>query len=60
MNRIDNPGQGIVGTPDDGDPTNDAEHIGVCPYCGQAVDLRDLGQVIHHNTPGHGPVTPNA
>lgn len=53
-------GSGIVGEKEGGDPTNDAEHIGLCPYCGQAVDLRDLSQGIHHNTPGHGPIPADA
>lgn len=24
-----------------------------CPTCGQPIDCRDLGQVFHHNAPGH-------
>ena len=27
-----------------------------CPECGQAVDECDLGQVVHHEEPGHVPL----
>lgn len=29
------------------------EHFFVCAACGQAVDMRDLGQVFHHEEQGH-------
>lgn len=32
------------------------EHYEICPECGQAIDLRDLGEVFHHNEPGHKPL----
>jgi hypothetical protein len=32
----------------------------VCPQCGQAVDMRDLGQVFHHEEPGHKPIDSDA
>jgi hypothetical protein len=36
-----------------GEPESEAEHFYVCKACGQAVDMRDLGQVFHHEVPGH-------
>lgn len=29
------------------------EHYYRCAHCGQAVDMRDLGQVFHHEKPKH-------
>jgi activating signal cointegrator 1 len=53
--RLDNDACGIVGTRLGGDPPNEAEHFYICAECGQAVDMRDLGQVFHHEEPGHEP-----
>jgi hypothetical protein len=39
-----------------GDPTNEADHFFVCKACGQAVDMRDLGQVFHHEEDDHKPL----
>ena len=36
-----------------GDPANEADHFYVCEECGQAVDMRDLFQVFHHEEVGH-------
>src|SRR5260370_24494625 len=36
-------------------PTEDG-YFYACPDCGQAVDERDLAQVIHHETPDHTPM----
>lgn len=47
------PGEGIIGEPEDGEPADEREHFEICPVCGQAIDLRDFAQVIHHGTPGH-------
>ena len=30
-----------------------AEHFMACPNCGAILDLRDLGQVLEHDTPLH-------
>lgn len=60
MNKIDNPAKGIVGTRVGGDPKDEREHYFTCDTCGQAVDMRDLGQLLHHQTPGHKPITPDA
>jgi len=39
------------------DPVADeSEHFYVCAACGQAVDMRDLGQVLHHEMPDHQPL----
>jgi hypothetical protein len=51
--RTNNPASGIVGKRVGGKPVNEVDHFFVCPRCGQAVDKRDLGQVFHHEEPGH-------
>ena len=55
----DTPGRaaaGIEGRRVGGEPLTEAEHFFTCAECGQAVDMRDLGQVLHHEQPGHGPL----
>lgn len=42
-----------------GEPANEAEHFYTCPVCGQAVDMRRLGDVFHHEQPGHEPLPVN-
>ena len=37
-----------------GEPEDEAEHYYVCDECGQAVDMRDIAQVLHHEDAGHG------
>jgi transcription initiation factor IIE alpha subunit len=37
----------------------EAEHLQLCPDCGQALDLRDHGEVMHHIQPGHEPIRDN-
>jgi DNA ligase D-like protein (predicted ligase) len=32
------------------------EHFLTCGECGQAIDLRKLGDVLHHEEPGHAPL----
>ncbi len=44
-------GRRVAGEPAEGE----AGHFEICPGCGQAVDRRDLRQVMHHGTPGHAP-----
>jgi bifunctional non-homologous end joining protein LigD len=34
----------------------EAMHFMDCPTCGQAIDCRNLGDVLHHNQPGHAPI----
>ena len=55
---LDNPGSGIVGEPIDGEPPEEADHFIRCPSCNQLIDLRDFGQVLHHEEPGHEPIPP--
>jgi len=58
--RTDNAATGIVGVAisETGDPIDleEREHFYVCADCGQAVDMRDLGQVFHHEENGHKPL----
>lgn len=51
--KTDNTGTGITGKRVGGEPDDEAEHFYICAECGQAVDMRDLGQVMHHEEPGH-------
>jgi hypothetical protein len=51
--KTDNPATGITGFRVGGEPENEAEHFMECPVCGQAFDMRDLGQVFHHDQPQH-------
>lgn len=50
----------IVGRNADGEPTHESEHFMTCPECGRAFDMRELGQVLHHDTPGHKPTALDA
>lgn len=34
----------------------EARHFHLCAECGQAGDRRNLGDVFHHETPGHAPL----
>jgi bifunctional non-homologous end joining protein LigD len=34
----------------------EAEHFLTCQQCEQAMDLRNLGDVLHHEDPGHAPL----
>lgn len=56
-NKPDNPGVGIVGIREGGNPANEEDNFYVCLKCGQAVDMRDLGQVFHHEEPDHKPIS---
>lgn len=38
-----------------GEPDDEAEHFYRCG-CGEAVDMRRLGDVLHHEQPGHRPL----
>lgn len=55
MAKIDNPGKGFYGVREGPEPDDESEHFYVCAACGQAVDMRDLGQVFHHEKVGHEP-----
>lgn len=60
MSKIENPGKGITGQRVGGDPENELENFYQCAECGQSVDMRDLGQVFHHEVAGHTPVDMDA
>ncbi|TIV96813.1 MAG: hypothetical protein E5V85_16715 [Mesorhizobium sp.] len=46
----------IVGKRHGDEPPTEAHHFHLCPTCGQAVDRRDLRQVIWHQRPTHEPL----
>ena len=54
--KISELGPPIVGQRHGGQPTREADHFLLCPACGQAIDLRDLQQVIWHQRPEHDPL----
>lgn len=43
----------ITGSRIGGDPEDERKHFYICVRCGQAVDKRDLGQILHHEEPEH-------
>jgi hypothetical protein len=56
MSKITNDGKGIIGHREGGDPENEMDNFYTCAACGQSVDMRDLGQVFHHEEPDHEPI----
>lgn len=46
----------IVGEVEGPEPVNEADHFARCPICGQAIDCRNLGEVLHHHQPVHDPL----
>jgi hypothetical protein len=38
-----------------GEPEDETEHMLVCPTCGQAFDMRNLGEAFYHYKPKHKP-----
>lgn len=38
--------------------TSEADHFFVC-HCGEAVDMREIEQVVHHETASHTPTPTN-
>ena len=56
--RTNNIASGIRGRPiDTKSKGNIREHYEICPACGQAIDLRELGEVLDHERDGHKPLT---
>lgn len=55
--KTDNPATGIKGVRTDKIVTDEAEHFCICEECGQAFDMRELGEVFHHSEPGHDPLS---
>jgi hypothetical protein len=39
-----------------GVPVSETEHFFVCGHCGEAVDMRRLGDVLHYEEPDHEPL----
>ncbi len=56
MSKVTNNADGIIGHRVGGDPDNEMENFYECKSCGQSVDMRDLGQVFHHEEKGHKPI----
>ena len=56
MSKITNAAKGISGRIVGPEPEDEAEHFYRCQACGQMVDMRDLGQVLHHARTGHEPI----
>lgn len=46
----------ILGQRVGGEPATEVEHFYTCEACGQVVDMRNLGEVFHHEEPGHKPL----
>lgn len=47
---------GYVGERVGGEPKTERGHLYTCKACGQDVDKRDLGAVMHHDERGHLPL----
>ena len=60
MSKIINGGKGIIGQRVGGNPKNEIDNFYNCKACGQSVDMRDLGQVFHHEEPNHKPIDTDA
>jgi hypothetical protein len=56
MSKITNGAKGVTGRREGGDPENEMDNFYVCKSCDQSVDMRDLGQVFHHEEAGHEPI----
>ncbi|TIQ37153.1 MAG: hypothetical protein E5X48_07245 [Mesorhizobium sp.] len=56
MTKLSDLGHPTVGKQDGTQAKNEADHFHPCPDCGQAVDCRDLRQVIRHEQPRHRPL----
>ncbi|TJU72550.1 MAG: hypothetical protein E5Y15_33775 [Mesorhizobium sp.] len=54
--RTNNEATGFKGKRHDGQVKDEREHFQICPVCGQEMDKRDLGEALHHATPGHKPL----
>ena len=54
--KTNNIATGIIGSRIGGEPKDESEHFYTCSVCNQAVDMRDLGQVFHHEESDHKPL----
>lgn len=53
MTKLSDLGPPIIGRRHSEPAKHGREHFRPCPSCGQAVDWRDLRQVIWHQQPNH-------
>lgn len=53
MIRWPMPDTRIIGKRIGGEPENEADNFIECPECHQLIDMRDLGEVLRHEEPGH-------
>ncbi|WP_292539058.1 hypothetical protein [Mesorhizobium sp.] len=51
-----NEATGFKGKRHDGPVKDEREHFTICPVCGQEIDMRDLGEALHHAMPSHKPL----
>ena len=45
-----------IGAREGPEPADEIVHFYICKACNQPVDMRDLGQVFHHEERGHAPL----
>lgn len=53
VSKITNDAKSILGKREGKEPENELDHFITCASCGQSIDMRDLGQVFHHEGEGH-------
>lgn len=56
MSKITNDAKGIIAVMSSVGSDNELDHFYNCEQCGQSVDMRDLGQVCHHEKLGHASI----
>jgi hypothetical protein len=56
MTKLSDLGSPKICTRDDGPPVHETEYFLPCAVCNQAIDLRDLRQVVWHQRPEHDPL----
>ncbi|RWO41368.1 MAG: hypothetical protein EOS11_18265 [Mesorhizobium sp.] len=47
---------GIIGKRYGAPIKDELKHFYICAICGQEVDMRQLGEVLYHEEPGHEPL----
>lgn len=60
MTKLSELGRFVAGERLGGEPPTEADHFYVCAACGQAVDRRDIRQVLWHEVPDHEPLEMDA
>lgn len=58
--KVTNAAKGIKGQRVGGPSKNELGDYYTCAECGQSVFMGDLGEVLHHEEPGHKPLTRQA